>query len=63
MIELAHTIFVRVTVNSEVERLQEVSLINGNKDYLDVAIFVSAQKFVCCLTLKHQKSQELFDSA
>ena len=46
MIELALTIFVRVTVNSEVERLQEVSLINGNKDYLDVAIFVSAQKFV-----------------
>ena len=60
MIELALTIFVRVTVNSEVERLQEVSLINGNKDYLDVAIFVSAQKFVCYLTFKTSKITRAF---
>ena len=52
MIEFALTILLSVTVNSEVERLLEASHISGKKDYLDVAIFASAQNFVCYLTFE-----------
>ena len=60
MIEFALTIFLRVTVNSEVERLQEASHITGNKDYFDAAIFVSAQNFVCLLTFEDNKNHKIF---
>ena len=60
MIEFALTIFLRVTVNSEFERLQEASHITRNKDYFDVAIFVSAQNFVCFLTFEDNKNHKIF---
>ena len=60
MIEFALTIFLRVTVDNEVERLQEASHISGNKDYLDVAIFVSAQNVVCYLTFEDIKNHKSF---
>ena len=60
MIEFALTIFLRITVNSEVERLPEASHISGNKDYLDVAIFALAQNFVCYLTFEDMKNHKSF---
>ena len=60
MTEFALTIFLRVTINSGVERLQEASHISGNKEYLDVAIFVSAQNFVCYLTFEDIKNHKSF---
>ena len=60
MIEFALAIFIRVTINSEVERLQEASHISGNKDYLDVACFVLAQNFVCYLSFEDIKNYKSF---
>ena len=60
MIEIAFTIFLGIAVNNEVERLQEVSHISGNKNYLDVAIFTLAQNFVCYLTFEDIKNHKSF---